>query len=209
MSTAEPRCWVQTLQSGYVDLIEPKQEQINWRVMSVSLSKIPRFGGHTEGCGILSVAQHCEQGARAIMRDLDRPDAAAAFVLHDGHEYVMGDIITPVAHAIAWHSGSKGYVIAGIRQLKWRLDQAIYTAAGIGWPLTPEISAIVAEYDERMFTTEHAVRCATSPFPNWRHNRPNVAPLDGVDLFPWAQDTCSSLYYAALREFLPIFGARV
>jgi hypothetical protein len=196
---------LQVLGGAAVDLVHPLPEQIDFHTMACVLARVPRFCGHTDR-GTLSVAQHCLEGARAIERDTGRRDAAAAFMLHDGHEYVLGDITTPVQDALVEIAIMFGNVYAGdavksaIRHLKNRLDVAIYTAAGITFPLPADVHAIVKEYDLRMCRTERDARVAPSPYP-WADVVENAVPVEDVDLHPWSEGTVRALYSAALRKY--------
>jgi hypothetical protein len=60
--------------------------------------KIPRFAGHL--AVPWSVACHSVAVARTIEAVTGNLDAAAAGLLHDAHEAIMGDLPTPVAWAI-------------------------------------------------------------------------------------------------------------
>jgi hypothetical protein len=191
--------WVQTVTGGAVDLLDPKPEQIDFETMAIGLAGTPRFGRQTRG-GLYSVAQHCLEGALAIERDTGRRDWAAAFLLHDGHEYLIGDISTPVQNALAIICRDPDALRDAFRAQKARLDAAIYPAAGIDWPLPPETAAVVHEYDARMCRTERDTRMAPSPYP-WHPRIENAEPLTGVDLYPWSEKTVAALYRVALRDY--------
>lgn len=207
--TAAPAIWLQTIGGArYVDLANPKPEQINFEAMATVLARVPRFGGHTNG--IYSVAQHCVEGAYAILRDTGRRDAAAAFLLHDGHEYLIGDIATPVQEALAaaadvFDGDRDGgdIVRCAIGNLKARLDAAIYAAAGIAWPLPKDVRAIVKDYDMRMCATEHRARMDAAPFP-WVEQVENAASVVGCDLAQWdewcAHDAFQSAFYDLVKQ---------
>src|SRR4051794_22067480 len=94
------RCaWMQALGSIPFDLVHPKREQIDFDTVATVLARTPRFAGHTER-GVYSVGQHSEQGARAILRDIGRRDAAAAFLHHDDHEAYVGDMTKSMQDAL-------------------------------------------------------------------------------------------------------------
>lgn len=192
--------WLQVLGGRAFSLTNPRAEDVDFETIAIVLSRVPRFGGHTEN-GVLSVAQHCLEGAAAILRDTGRRDAAAAFLIHDAHEAYMGDIATPVADALQALAESyrADVVKRAIRTLKRRLDAAIYTAAGLPWPLPPEVAAIVKEYDLRMMSTERRERLAPAPHP-WNVDAPLV---QGCDLYPWREGTVALCFMRAARELLP------
>lgn len=207
---AVPAIWIQTLpalgsrQGRALDLIDPKPEQIDFRTIATVLSRVPRFAGQTGG-GVLSVAQHCTEGARAILRDTGRNDWAAAFLLHDAHEYAMGDIATPVAQALAHHAekdlGKGGAVSYAIRSLKSALDSAIYRAAGMSYPLDAQTAALVKLYDARMLVTERNARLAEPPYP---HDT-QAEPVADVDMFPWSAGSAEAFYWRHCVDLLPVF----
>jgi hypothetical protein len=194
---------LQTLDSGAFDLLHPTPEMVSFSQMATVLAKVPRFGAHTTDDEIYSVAQHSTEGAKAIMRDTGRSDAALAFLLHDGHEYIMGDIATPIADALAAlasiHGGVGGAaaVRVAILNLKRRLDRVIYAAAGLPWPAPLDVSRLVKDYDVRMCQTERLARLAPSPH-GWGAVYENAAVVEGCDLFPRSTE-------AAMSEFLSLF----
>ncbi len=200
--------WLQTLGSGYLNLISPEPAQIDWHTIAVVLSRVARFGGHTT-LGPLSVAQHCMEGARAIQRDTGRSDFAAAFLSHDAHEAFIGDMPTPIRDALMAHAvlvtgdlAAADTVRAAVRSLKSALDAAIHKSAGVPWPLAPECRKVVEEYDLRMCLTERNARLSTPPIA-WPAVYETAKPVEGVDLFAWDSRTVASLYAAACRELLP------
>lgn len=207
--------WLQTLGGGALDLCDPKPEQICFRTIARVLSRVPRFGGHTES-GVLSVGQHCLEGAAAMRRDGHSEAAQVAFLLHDAHEAYIGDIATPVAQAlaaVAAHEGFNKEQVASIQQrdadgnyaasvvkdaiatLKFRIDQAIHQAAGV--TVDAASAVLVHEYDRRMCVTEREHRMAPPP-REWELQAPVV---EGCDLWHWSAGTVEKCYLAALKEY--------
>lgn len=216
-----PRIWIQTLpalgsrQGGRLDLINPDPAQIDFRTVATVLARVPRFSGQT-GMGSLPVAQHCAEGARAVLRDTGRSDWAAAFLLHDAHEYAIGDIATPVAKAIGAHvaivsdrlqgaltpeqiQGVLDIVLAGIASLKTTLDEVIFQAAGLPYPLDPQTQSVVKLYDRRMLMTERLARMASPPTP-WTET---AEPILDLDLYPWTERHAAAMWYGMAQELLP------
>ena len=156
--------WLPTTTGKIVDLLRPDPASIDFRGdVAPQLARVARFGGATGG-GIFSVAQHCAVGADALFHETRDPALAAAFLLHDAHEYLMGDIITPVVEALCVHLtlDSNGREVAvrvpevkaQITRLKSRLDHAIHRAAGLPWPLPQHAEKAVKAMDVRMLRTE-------------------------------------------------------
>jgi uncharacterized protein len=207
--------WCQSLEGGAFNLLAPVPEMISWHTMSIVLGRIPRFGGHTLQ-GTYSVAQHCVEGARAIIRDTGRRDWAAAFLLHDAHEAYIGDLTTPVQKAIGalvmeeqCCENDFDLVNYAIKELKWRIDCAVYAKAELSfyW-VHPEAAAIIKEYDRRMAATERRERMADCQMP-WNKSIEDRKPLEGCDLTPWSADLATALYRGAMRELIPNVGGQI
>jgi uncharacterized protein len=201
--------WMQSLEGGEFDLLNPTPEMISWHTASLVLGGIPRFNRHTL-YGPYSVAQHCVEGARAVLRNTGNSEWAAAFLLHDVHEAYIGDIMTPVAKAIgALAVEDMGCDSAGIlvnnafKELKRRIDCAVYTKAEqpFYW-LDSKAAAIVKEYDYRMAITERAARLAPHLMP-WHSSIESQTLLEGCDLTPWNADLATALWRGVFDELLP------
>lgn len=201
--------WIQTLGGNWLDLVNPDPAHINFRHVAIVLSRVCRFAGHTER-GPYMVAQHCVEGARAILRDGHGRDAAAAFLLHDAHEAYIGDMATPLVAALASlaarssgrHNVTPGHASSivkhAIEELKHDLDTAIFMAAGLHYP--GPYRDVVKLYDLRMLRTERDARLAPPPAP-WMDAVENAVPVEGCDLYPWSEDVARSAYMEMLRDF--------
>ena len=126
--------------------------------MAEGLARLCRFGGAVPG-NPYSVAQHCVIGADAAMEETGDVNLAAYFLLHDGHEYVFGDMTTPVAKWLAqmavelYGPLAHNLVATLIATAKARLDAAIWRAAGMP-PPGKSYRAAIADFDVRMLATE-------------------------------------------------------
>lgn len=188
--------WIQTLNGGKLDLVDPDPRDIDFGTIATVLSRVPRFGGHTRGRCVYSVAQHCVEGANAIVRDTDRRDWALAFLLHDAHEAFVGDMPTPVANALATVIHPHGVLVReAIAALKYRIDVVIYGAAGVPLPL-PDI---VKEYDLRMLRAERDACLAPSPQP-WDAVVEAAVPAQGCDLHPWAAKVAEVVWMGMFQD---------
>lgn len=86
--------WMQ-LHSGYcVDLLEPDLAGLTLQDLATCLSRLPRFLGHTRGGPIYSVAQHSVLMVENLAEETLTLRRAA--LLHDAHEAIIGDIISPL-----------------------------------------------------------------------------------------------------------------
>jgi 5'-deoxynucleotidase YfbR-like HD superfamily hydrolase len=73
-------------------------------------------------------------------------------LLHDAHEYPMGDVTTPTQAALAFYGGPP--VKHAFKALKKDLDRAIYGWAGLVWPIPETIADMVHIADKRAMMTE-------------------------------------------------------
>jgi hypothetical protein len=144
-------------------LLAPRPEDWTPRACAHALSQINRFTGHTTA--FYSVAQHC-----CAVHDHLPLEARGYGLLHDAHEWAVGDMSTPLARAL-------DILVPGFRMrwatLKARHDQAIFSAAGLPWPLPASILHAVEEADARALATEQRDLQDGAPpdrgVPPWRH----------------------------------------
>lgn len=187
--------WMQTASGRAFDLVAPRPEDVDFAVdVPEALARIARFAGHCRA-GAYSVAQHCVLGAEAILAETHDPALARAFLLHDAHEAYCGDIPSPVVaalEAIAYDTrGGPARVAARdtIRSLRDRIDAAIYTAAGIDWPLPHLVADRVRVWDIAMLAAER--RQLLGPAPRlWAPEIEDASPAKlrrRLTVWPWTQ----------------------
>ncbi|PBB98389.1 hypothetical protein [Mesorhizobium sp. WSM3862] len=158
------------------DLLEPKASDISFADMANTLSKLARFNGLYR-CPAYSVAQHCVMGADALFREAGDGVAAGYFLLHDGHEYALGDITRPavdlIQHHIAQLATAAGLNCAGfvdqlahraIASVKRSIDLAIYQAAELpNIDTVPAYARQIRDMDNRMLVAEAAALFGARP----------------------------------------------
>lgn len=201
--------WLPTTTGRVIDLMAP-----DWRAVDLmadvadGLAKISRYTGAVPQ-GVYSVAQHSVIGADAVHRETGDREAAGAFLLHDGHEYVLNDKTSPaaeaeVATAEALAPGTGRIVLQMQRLMKRRVDIAIYHAAGLGTEGCPErYRRIVAEYDLRMLVTERAhllVPCGRRWSPVVEAAQP-IRMVGKLTCWPWHK--AAEEFRDRLRRYLP------
>lgn len=145
--------------------LEPSD--IDFAAMAAGLSKIARFNGAYR-CPAYSDAQHCVMGADAMMKETGDAVLAGYFLLHDGHEYIIGDLVRPAVRLIDHHYAMehcrRGFqnrrngtltVAAAIGLAKADIDKAVHGAAKLP-PLAkmPLYARQVRDMDERMLRAE-------------------------------------------------------
>lgn len=97
-----PRAWQRMLSGRRLDLLNPSPLDIEIEDIAHGLARVARWNGQTHGDHAFSVAQHCvlvEAIAFHVDPELPRQWRLAA-LLHDGPEYVVGDMISPFKAAM-------------------------------------------------------------------------------------------------------------
>ena len=103
--TAEsgPRAWQRMLSGRRLDLLDPSPLDIEIEDIAHGLARVARWNGQTDGEHAFSVAEHSllvERIATELEPKLDRQSRLAALI-HDGPEYVIGDLISPFKAALS------------------------------------------------------------------------------------------------------------
>ena len=96
-TAGSPRAWQRMLSGRRLDLLDPSPLDIEIEDIAHGLARVARWNGQTEGDHAFSVAQHSllvEQIVRLQKPECD-PRLQLAALLHDGPEYVIGDLISP------------------------------------------------------------------------------------------------------------------
>ncbi|MBK46050.1 MAG: hypothetical protein CMN20_12265 [Roseovarius sp.] len=119
----QPRAWQKMLSGRRLDLLDPTPVDIEIEDIAHGLSFVARWNGQTLGEFPYSVAEH----SLLVERLFARLSPAApvkwrlAALLHDGPEYVIGDMISPVKAAVG----------PGYDDLDRRLSAAIHIRFGL------------------------------------------------------------------------------
>ena len=93
----EIRAWQRMLSGRRLDLLEPSPLDVEIDDIAHGLARVARWNGQTYGDHAFSVAQHSVI-VWQIFSKLDgksSPDEELIALLHDGPEYVVGDMISP------------------------------------------------------------------------------------------------------------------
>jgi hypothetical protein len=133
--------WMQTFSGRRFYPIDPRPAEVDFRDIAHALAHICRYGGHSRR--FYSVAEHCSGGAGYFIR-MGRPDLARWFLLHDGSEAYVGDIIRPVKPSLE-----------GYGAIELEVQRAIYFRAElIGEDWNGAIPEEVKEVDNRILADE-------------------------------------------------------
>ncbi len=189
-----PTAWHQTVTGRAIDLLNPDPATIDFTVdVPDALARIARFNGGLH-LGPFSVGQHSIHGADALKAQTGRDDIAFAFLLHDGHEYVLGDMTSPVATmfvelARKEFNAKTATLIRDLFDLaKAQLDAAIFKAAGVKWPLPEDVTSEIRIMDVRMLRTERDHLHRRPPM-RWHTAVENALPVrfpfGSLKIWPW------------------------
>ena len=146
-------------QDGTVmDLAVPDQACVCFAEIGNTLSKIARFNGRYAGSAY-SDAQHSVMGAQAILNEGGTNLDAALFLLHDAHEWALGDLTRPAAslyHSVCTELFGHDRMNDAIAHAKNAWDEVIYAAAGLPGPevWTKRQKTLVKTMDDRMCRAE-------------------------------------------------------
>lgn len=176
------RAWQRMLSGRRLDLLDPSPLDIEIEDIAHGLARVARWNGQTTGDQAYSVAQHCvlvEHIAVSLSPGLDRRWRLAA-LLHDGPEYVMGDLISPFKAAIG----------IDYKELEERLLEATHIRFGLPARLPEKASTLVKRADKLAaffeaihlagFEEAEARKFFTSPRRGQAHLRDELADLKAV-----------------------------
>lgn len=141
------------MRSGrWVNLYDPSPADIMLEDWVTGASRVARWGGQTRGDIAYNVLQHSVL-VEAVLVTLLAPDAPPALrlaaLMHDLHEGGgLGDVVTPYG---------KLFATAGLKEVKARLDRALFLATGLPWPLPADWEVLVKKAD-RVIAVSEAVQ---------------------------------------------------
>ena len=122
-----------------LDLLDPSPLDVEIGDIAHGLARVARWNGQTTGDSPFSVAQHSlvvEDLVRRLRPEIE-PRWRLAALLHDGPEYVIGDMISPFKTALG----------LDYRAFEDRLERAIHIRFGLP-PKTPvEVKRLIKAAD--------------------------------------------------------------
>lgn len=119
----QPRAWQRMLSGRRLDLLDPTPVDVEIEDIAHGLAFVARWNGQTRGDYPYSVAEHSLLVEQIFTRlnPAAAPRWQLAALLHDGPEYVIGDMISPVKSAVG----------PGYGDLDERLTAAIHLRFGL------------------------------------------------------------------------------
>jgi len=140
LPSAKPRVWQRMLSGRRLDLLDPSPLDIEIEDIAHGLARVARWNGQTKGPHAFSVAQHSllvEYAFSCIMPD-PQPKALLATLLHDGPEYVIGDMISPFKQVMGGHYS----------EVEARLQRAIHLRFGLKAELPKALKSGIKRADQ-------------------------------------------------------------
>ena len=140
ISTIRGRAWQRMLSGRRLNLLEPSPLDIEIEDIAHGLARVARWNGQTSGAFAFSVAQHSLLVETLV--GVEAPQLARrwrlAALLHDGPEYVVGDLITPFKNAIG----------SDYKQIEHMLQEAIHIRFGLPARLPTDIAKLIKRADK-------------------------------------------------------------
>ena len=135
----KPRAWQRMLSGRRLDIIDPSPLDVEIADIAHGLARVARWNGQTRGPEIFSVAQHALLVEALFSEAGPVPPAhdRLAALLHDGPEYVIGDLISPFKAAVG----------GDYRRIETRLMRAIHIRFGLPPDLAPELTRRIKAAD--------------------------------------------------------------
>jgi hypothetical protein len=193
-----------------IDLLQPTPaDYADFEWQAEHLAKEKRYNGATPGVEY-SVAEHSVRGAQAILEAEGHQQLAAYFLLHDVHEAVIKDDTTPKKRALAAIAEEQFGTLASVimeafASLEARHDEAIHAAAGLPWPVSPDMRTSIKLWDLRMLVTEWRDLMLGAEHPDWSPYE-WVVPLPGV-IVPWGWSEARARWLSLAHRLLPALAA--
>ncbi len=191
---APARAWQRMLSGRRLDLLDPSPLDIEINDIAQGLARVARWNGQTEGDHAFSVAQHSllVESIFGLQVPGASPDQRLAALLHDGPEYVIGDMISPF----------KSVVGGDYKAVEERLQRAIHLRFSLPPKLDEKthkaikLADHVAAYFEATVLAGFATTEAARYF-----GRPNGISADRLDL---ASRSAKAAQAAFLKRFAAI-----
>ncbi len=176
-----------------LDLIEPSALDIEITDIAHGLARVARWNGQTHGKHAFSVAQHC-----CLVHDIAvrlKPKTTAEWrlmaLLHDGPEYVIGDMISPF----------KAVIGDEYRDLEARLLAAIHLRFSLPTPTPATARALIKRADRIAAYFEATALAGFEDTEAVRFfGRPRGVSADQFDLKPWPADVAQARYLDAFAR---------
>lgn len=204
LATASIDCF--RTDGSLMDLARPHVGEVDFATIAGRLSRIARFSGAPD-CSAYSVAQHCVMGAETLLAEGEDELTAVLFLLHDGHEFVVGDKTSPFQSLLAAvlsdrHGAAMGQALhQAIADIKAGWDEAIYTAARLPPPSawTNRQRMTIHQMDQRMLHAEAQALFGRQAV-EWVKTQKALKPLPWASLKIWGPMLAEERFTALFKK---------
>lgn len=153
------------LRSGkYLDLANPKPDQMTFADIAGALSKICRFGGQCDR--FYSVAEHCYHCAMQAKNDGRDLEDQKACLLHDAAEAFIGDVVKPLKIMLPDYSEVEMLMEDCIAN-KFDIQSPIHIVREIDHAMLIAERRRMFSRDEVIWSGEETVRSLSIEFKCW------------------------------------------
>ncbi len=136
---SQTRAWQRMLSGRRLDLLDPSPFDIEISDIAHGLARVARWNGQTKGKHAFSVAQHSLLVWEILIQL--KPEISASWqlmaLLHDGAEYVIGDMISPF----------KAVIGGDYKDLEQRLLSAIHLRFALPATTPKNLKPIIKKAD--------------------------------------------------------------
>jgi 5'-deoxynucleotidase YfbR-like HD superfamily hydrolase len=194
-----PRAWQRMLSGRRLDLLDPSPMDIEIEDIAHGLARVARWNGQTIGEHPMSVAQHSYivEEILAHLAPGIEPRWRLAALLHDGAEYVIGDMISPFKAALG----------LDYEAFEERLSAAIHIRFGLPARVPTEVKRLIKSADRACaffeatqlagFETGEALRFFGRPPPGYRLHIEPAPPAAAQERYLQRHHTlCEAAGYA-------------
>jgi hypothetical protein len=144
---------VRTITGRYIDLLNPAAGDVHPMDISIALSRVARFGGHT--AQPYSVAEHSLVVSSMVARQFGDARLALVGLLHDATEAYIGDMVRPLKRQIPC-----------FREIEDRMAWSIGVSAGLGDDLLTLDPRVKAADEQALVWEMAAIRNASWRAPS-------------------------------------------
>ena len=197
------RAWQRMLSGRRLDLLDPSPLDVEVEDIAHGLARVARWNGQTAGDHAFSVAQHSLLVLDVFSRlnpDASERDQLAALI-HDGPEYVIGDMISPL----------KAVLDGAYRSVERRLLAAVHLRFGLPAALPEALRRRIKKADKVAAYWEGVTLAGFAETEARRFfGSPGAIGQESIADFvhPWPAKEAESRYLEKFRELAGTDGAR-
>jgi len=191
-SGQSPRAWQRMLSGRRLDLLDPSPLDVELEDIAHGLARVARWNGQTRGNHAFSVAQHSllvEQVTAHLLPSPSLTDRLYA-LLHDGPEYVIGDMISPF----------KAVMGGSYKEVESRLQRAIHLRVGLAGEAPEKLKKIIKKADSMVAFFEATELAGFAAGEAARFfGRPSGISADQLELEPMATPKAQDRFLSRLH----------